>query len=131
MTWHEYRVSQLINDQHYPFYALVMAAMRSADTTNVAILKDAFPWVWTELDDRYNAPDGVLASDGSKDYPIVMDAGDIDLREPKVIEPVMGFSWGSEPAPRYACPVCKMVSFNPGDIAAKYCGRCHKFEDDR
>ncbi len=42
------------------FYTLIMAAMRCADTDNLAKLKDAFPEVYQELVDRYNAPGGLL-----------------------------------------------------------------------
>lgn len=31
----------------------------------------------------------------------------------------------------YTCPVCKRVSYHPKDIQYKYCGNCHKFEDQR
>lgn len=37
-----------------------MAAMRKADTFNRAYLSTAFPQVWIELQDRYNAPGGIL-----------------------------------------------------------------------
>lgn len=29
--------------------------------------------------------------------------------------------------PHFACPYCKMISFNPNDIANQYCGNCHLF----
>ena len=32
--------------------------------------------------------------------------------------------------PSITCPICGSVSFNPGDIANRYCGRCHLFLDD-
>lgn len=31
----------------------------------------------------------------------------------------------------YTCPVCQKVSHNPHDEAERYCGRCHRYEDDR
>lgn len=63
MSLYDYRLSlELIRDDP-PFYALVMAAMRRADTDNAARLRAAFPEVHAELDARYNAPGGVLASD--------------------------------------------------------------------
>jgi hypothetical protein len=30
----------------------------------------------------------------------------------------------------YMCPRCGAVSHNPHDEANRYCGRCHKFEED-
>ena len=32
--------------------------------------------------------------------------------------------------PSFVCPRCGAKSFNPNDIAARYCGRCHAFVDD-
>ena len=29
----------------------------------------------------------------------------------------------------YACPRCGAVSYNPNDVANKYCGQCHLFEN--
>lgn len=60
MSFHEYRVSRNIAAQDVPFYALVMAAMRQADTANAAKLRDAWPDVWDELQSRYHAPGGLL-----------------------------------------------------------------------
>jgi hypothetical protein len=31
--------------------------------------------------------------------------------------------------PHYRCPRCGVVSFNPNDIANRYCVRCHQFEE--
>jgi len=58
--FHEYLESQRIAAQDYPFYALIMAAMRQADTDNVRKLQNAWPDVWNELVARYNAPGGAL-----------------------------------------------------------------------
>lgn len=60
MSYHEYKVSQEIAQKDYPFYALIMAAMRKADTDNVIKLQREFPEVYLELDRRYHAPDGLL-----------------------------------------------------------------------
>ena len=60
MSFHEYAVSREIAAHDYPFYALIMAAMRQADTANARKLRMAFPTVWAELHDRYNAPGGML-----------------------------------------------------------------------
>lgn len=30
----------------------------------------------------------------------------------------------------FVCPLCSAESFNPNDIAHRYCGRCHVFVDD-
>lgn len=57
MSRHEYELSKTYEPD---FYALVMAAMRQADSFNAAKLHEAFPEVWDELQARYNAPGGVL-----------------------------------------------------------------------
>lgn len=46
-----------------PFHALIMAAMRKADTENSAALQRAFPTVWHELQQRYDAPGGLLPAE--------------------------------------------------------------------
>lgn len=51
----------------WPFYALIMAAMRKADTDNLERLRAAFPRVWSEFWDRYHAPGGVLPDEGEND----------------------------------------------------------------
>ena len=49
----------------YPseFYALIMAAMRQADSANAERLAATFPDEWADLQARYNAPGGVLPSE--------------------------------------------------------------------
>jgi hypothetical protein len=38
---------------------------------------------------------------------------------------------GFTPAqPSITCPRCGSVSYNPGDIEHRYCGRCHQFHQD-
>jgi hypothetical protein len=51
----------LLNDP--PFYALIQAAMRKADTDNLEKLKSAFPEVWEELNARYHVPGGRLTEE--------------------------------------------------------------------
>ena len=58
MSYHEYVVSKELHGA--PFYALIMAAMRGADTHNEAKLRFAWPEVWDELYARYHAPGGLL-----------------------------------------------------------------------
>ena len=60
MSRFDYDASKKIFLEDPPFYALIMAAMRKADTHNVILLANAFPEVWTELAKRYNAPGGLL-----------------------------------------------------------------------
>jgi hypothetical protein len=63
MSYHEYMVSREMTSTDPPFYALIMCAMRKADSTNAAKLRAVFPDVWDEFQARYNAPGGVLADE--------------------------------------------------------------------
>ena len=55
-----YKKSQELRALNFPFYALLMAAMRQADDVNTAKFKAMWPDVWDELHARYNAPGGLL-----------------------------------------------------------------------
>lgn len=60
MSLVEYDASNRIPVDSDTFYAMIMAAMRCADTFNLEKLKGAFPDTWEELQARYNAPRGLL-----------------------------------------------------------------------
>jgi len=64
VSLYDYQVSQQISEGDPPFYALIMAAMRKADTFNMAKLQRAFPAVYAEVSARYNAPGGMLPGEG-------------------------------------------------------------------
>lgn len=57
----------------YSYYALIMAAMRMADTDNTAKLEQVFPQVADELRRRYHAPGGLLPGDKSHELGYGMD----------------------------------------------------------
>lgn len=63
MSLHEYRASSELSRLGFPFYSLIMEAMRRADNTNAARLRACFPAVWDELKARYNAPGGIIDGD--------------------------------------------------------------------
>lgn len=63
MSRYDYEISKQISGNGLPFYALIMAAMRQADTPNTRKLIDAWPEVYDELQARYNTPGGILAGD--------------------------------------------------------------------
>jgi len=66
MSYHEYlKGKELVLDDP-PFYALIQAAMRLADSDNAEKLKMIFPGVWRELNARYNSPGGLLPEDGEE-----------------------------------------------------------------
>jgi hypothetical protein len=60
MSLYDYEQGREIESQGHPFYALVQAAMRQADSDNILRLQAAFPEVHAELTARYNAPGGLL-----------------------------------------------------------------------
>jgi hypothetical protein len=73
MSHYDYLLSKaLAENEATTFDALVMAAMRKADTYNQGRLMMAFPWTWQELQARYDAPDGILDTDEpGGDQPVV------------------------------------------------------------
>jgi hypothetical protein len=71
MSLYDYIMSLEIGKHDFPFYTLVMAAMRQADTDNLELLKKAFPETWAELAERYNAPGGRLP--GEENYSVTKD----------------------------------------------------------
>lgn len=60
MSYDEYVKGKelLLNDP--PFYALIQAAMRKADSGNAIKLRQAFPEIWVELNARWHALCGKL-----------------------------------------------------------------------
>lgn len=63
MSYYDYEISRKLAAE-WSFYGLLMAAMRAADSINAELLRGAFPKVWDELQDRYNAPGGRLTGEG-------------------------------------------------------------------
>ena len=63
MSLYDYRKSQELRKQDHPFYALIMTAMWQADSNNAAILREAFPEVWDEMDERYAALGGLIGEE--------------------------------------------------------------------
>ena len=45
---YDYLASAVVYMQDWPVNALLMAAMRKADSVNLAALRAAFPYVWDE-----------------------------------------------------------------------------------
>ena len=63
MSLYDYQLSKVLSAEDPPFAALIMAAIRKADTANVEKLRIAFPEIHDELRARYDAPGGVLAAE--------------------------------------------------------------------
>ena len=60
MSLFDYEVSIDLERHDLPFNALIMAAMRRADTDNMNMLKAMWPAVYDELHARYHAPGRAL-----------------------------------------------------------------------
>lgn len=60
MSLYSYRQSQKISADDPDFDALIMAAMRKADTDNLVRLSHTFPLIHAELLKRYHAPGGII-----------------------------------------------------------------------
>jgi hypothetical protein len=63
MSLYDYQISEKLALEDYPFYSLIMAAMRKADTDNTVKLKACWPEIWRELERRYHAASGLLPED--------------------------------------------------------------------
>ena len=68
MSRFDYEQSRRIALSDPPFRALIMAAMRRADSDNLKRLQVAFPDVWRELEVRYNTPGGRLLTDAAQGW---------------------------------------------------------------
>ena len=69
-----YHASLDIYRARHPFYAIIMAAMRDADTLNLASLKRCWPDVWEALQELYNTPMGEIPG------------GEVEPTEPPTID---------------------------------------------
>lgn len=67
VSYHQYiagrEIEQTCCERGWPFYGLIQAAMRQADSDNLLKLRLAWPEVWDDLHARYNAPGGFLTDD--------------------------------------------------------------------
>lgn len=63
MSLYDYHASKEIGATDPPFYALIMAAIRKADTENQHKLRMMWPQVYAEFEARYNAPGGRLVGE--------------------------------------------------------------------
>ena len=77
MSLYDYQTSREIAAEDYPFYSLVMAAMRQADSKNALALRNAFPETWAEFQARYEALAGLLEGEVSRDGRYRMVAGEL------------------------------------------------------
>lgn len=66
MSLYDYLRSRDVAVLDVPFYTLIMAALRQADTENAEKIRLAWPDVAQEFKARYNAPGGVLAGEETR-----------------------------------------------------------------
>ena len=59
MTLYDYKCGKILEMNDAPFYSLIQAAMRRADTDNLRKLKHCWPEIWEELQERYHMPGGM------------------------------------------------------------------------
>ena len=63
MSAYDYDVSLAMSLEDPPFASLLMSMIRKGDTVNRAKIKAAWPNIWKEFWDRYEAAGGLLPSD--------------------------------------------------------------------
>ena len=100
MGLHEYLVSQKIEREDYPFYSLVMALARKADTDNLEKLKVAFPKTVKELERRYYAGAGILPEDLTRRARYLSGTRYIEGRMGTFGPPIQGTFWMPDGATR-------------------------------
>lgn len=60
MSLYDYQKSKEIDTKDYPFYSIIMAAIRKADAINLVKFITCWPGIVEELNERYNNPGGKL-----------------------------------------------------------------------
>lgn len=83
MSHHSYIESQKLSAEDPNFDALIMSAIRKADTNNTARLKAAFPEIYHEFEQRYHAGGGLLEGETPVDH------DDSDSEEPPDAETIV------------------------------------------
>lgn len=89
MSLRDYEIARKIEAEYdvpEDFYGVIMAAMRGADTFNLAKLRSVFPETYDELQYRYNAPAGLRVGEKSLD-------GMLERREDGLYAQDGGGSW--------------------------------------
>ena len=63
MSLYDFKKAVELSRADVPFYALIMAAMLRADSTNIEKLKETWPEIADETQKRYDAPGGIIEGD--------------------------------------------------------------------
>ena len=81
MSLYDYHISKKLYRQNTPFYALIMAAMRRADSINEVKLRAVWPEIWDELQGRYWSPHGALTEDEAEGIKAAIAAGTLTAED--------------------------------------------------
>lgn len=66
MSLYNYKISLEISASDPPFAALIMSAIRKADTVNLGKLRMLYPEIYGEFHARYFSDEGGLPEDGTQ-----------------------------------------------------------------
>lgn len=66
LSWHSYLASKEVERRDFPFYAIIVAAMKKADDDNLRALKHVFPGLFEQALERYNQPMGMSIAELAK-----------------------------------------------------------------
>lgn len=79
MSKYTYDIGRRLTREDPPFEAIIQAAMRKADGPNLATLQNAFPHIYREYRERYQAPGGFLPGDFEVSEQIVVYPEGVDV----------------------------------------------------
>lgn len=67
MSLYDYEIGRALATLDHPFNALIFAAIRQADTANMAKIAMAWPEIAAEAQARYDAPGALLPGDTARE----------------------------------------------------------------
>jgi len=85
MSLYDYEISKQLSKDDPPFAAIIMAALRKADSNNFMLLEAAWPEITAEMKARYNAPEGRLEGDPPPPEPEERRVREGDRRQREII----------------------------------------------
>lgn len=116
MSLYDYRESIEISAKDPQFAALIMSAMRKADSTNIALLRWAWPQIWMEFQARYHSPGGILPGEMVRaPEPEPADVCTACKGEGKIS------AWLHEGVEIIGCPDCKGTGVKSGSGPCSVC----------
>jgi hypothetical protein len=115
MSYYDYKYSQRSEITNAPFYGLVMALMRQADTENTEKLKLAWPEVYAELESRYNSRDGGLLPEDGANLPTLLE-NHVVIRDDGLLFKVIEPNTYSLVVSVFGCPEEDRIKWETGNI---------------